>query len=91
MSNFQSNHVNLSMISHRAGDRILLCFTKLLLLSQLLLTLRGMAVEGQAGTQIPITGDDIQLILNAHNYFRSIVQPPASNMQRIVSFLMGGG
>ena len=65
---------------------MLLHFTKLLLLSQLLLMLRGAAVEGQIGTPIPLMGDDIQQIVDGHNFFRSIVEPPASNMQRIVSF-----
>lgn len=46
--------------------------------------LRGVAVEGQTGTPIPLTGDDIQQIVDGHNFFRSIVEPPASNMQRMV-------
>ena len=43
-------------------------------------------VVGQP-TSIPIeiTGDDIQEILTAHNLFRGMVEPPASNMQEIVS------
>lgn len=84
MSIYQSYH--LKFVSHRDSLRILLHFTKLLLLSQLLLILRGVAVEGQTGTPIPLTGDDIEQILDGHNFFRSIVEPPASNMQRIVSF-----
>ena len=66
--------------------RTLLNFTKLFLLSQFLLMLRGVEVKGQTGTPIPLMGDDIQEIVEAHNFFRSIVEPPASNMQRIVSF-----
>ena len=65
---------------------MLLNFTKLFLLSQFLLMLRGVEVKGQTGTPIPLMGDDIQQIVEAHNFFRSIVEPPASNMQRIVSF-----
>ena len=42
-------------------------------------------VEGQAGNPIPLAEDDVQQIVNAHNFFRSIVEPPASNMQRMVS------
>ena len=76
------------LISCRLGTDILLRFTKVLLLSQLLLVLRGLAVEGQTGSPIQIIEDDIQQILNAHNFFRSIVEPPASNMQRMVSFFI---
>ena len=65
---------------------MLLNFTKLFPLSQFLLMLRGVEVKGQTGTPIPLMGDDIQQIVEAHNFFRSIVEPPASNMQRIVSF-----
>jgi hypothetical protein len=43
-------------------------------------------VKGQTGTPIPLMGDDIQQIVDAHNFFRSVVEPTASNMQRIVSF-----
>ena len=58
-----------------------------MLLSQLLL-LFSTAVIGQRtlGTQIDFTESDIQEIVNTHNFFRSIVVPPASNMQQIVSF-----
>ena len=84
MSIYQSYH--LKFTSHRGSLRIVLHFTKLLLLSQLLLMLRGVAVEGQTGTPIPLMGDDIQQIVDAHNLFRSIVDPPASNMQGVVSF-----
>ena len=80
---FQSYHF--IGLSHRGSLRLLLDFTKLLLLNQLILMLRGVAVEGQTGTPIPLTGDDIQQIVDGHNFFRSIVEPPASNMQRMVS------
>ena len=82
MSIFQLYH----FISHRGSLRTLLQFTKLFLLSQLLLMLKGVVVKGQTGTPIPLMGDDIRQIVDAHNFFRSSVEPPASNMQRIVSF-----
>lgn len=47
--------------------------------------LMGRVVGQQTSTPIEITGDDIQEILTAHNLFRGMVEPPASNMQEIVS------
>ena len=47
----------------------------------LLLNARG---SGQQ-TAILITEDDIRQIVDAHNLFRGMVEPPASNMQRTVS------
>ena len=38
------------------------------------------------GTAIPLSEADIQEIVEAHNLFRRLVEPPASNMQRIVSW-----
>ena len=35
-------------------------------------------------TAIPLTDNNIQQIVDAHNLFRGMVDPPASNMQRIV-------
>ena len=79
MSIFQLYH-------HFVSHRIVVEVTKFLLVSQLLLTLlREVTVEGQPGTPIPLTRGDIQQITDAHNLFRSRVDPPASNMQRIVS------
>ena len=49
-------------------------------------TLRTAAGQG---TAIPITDSDIQQIVDAHNFFRGIVDPPASNMQRMVSYRIG--
>ena len=39
---------------------------------------------GAQGTAIPLSEVDIQDIVDAHNFFRGMVQPSASNMQRIV-------
>ena len=49
--------------------------------------LTGRVVGQRNSTPIQITGDDIQEILNAHNLFRGMVEPPASNMQEIVSHI----
>ena len=59
-------------------------FTKLFqtFLLTLCWTLRTTA--GQV-TAIPLSDGDIQQIVDAHNLFRSMVEPPASNMQRVVS------
>ena len=40
------------------------------------------------GTAIPLNDGDIQQIVDAHNLFRGMVEPPASNMQRIVSTIL---
>ena len=37
------------------------------------------------GTAIPLGEDGIQQLVDAHNLFRGMVEPPASNIQRIVS------
>lgn len=59
-------------------------FTKLfqIILLTLCWTLR--TTTGQ-GTAIPLSDGDIQQIVDAHNLFRGMVEPPASNMQRVVS------
>lgn len=74
-------------LCHRSiSRRIVVKVIKMLLVSQSLLILLGEAiVEERPGTPIPLTVDDIQQIINAHNFFRSRVNPQASNMQRIVS------
>ena len=60
----------------------------ILLLSQLLALFSGRITGQQIGSRIELTANDIQEIVNAHNFFRSIVDPPASNMQQIVSYAM---
>ena len=34
---------------------------------------------------LPLSEADIQELVSAHNFFRGMVDPPASNMQRVVS------
>ena len=41
-------------------------------------------ISGQ-GTAIPLSNADIQELVDAHNLFRGMVEPPASNMQPVVS------
>lgn len=37
-------------------------------------------------TPIPLSETDIQELVDIHNLFRSMVDPPASNIQRVVSY-----
>ena len=37
------------------------------------------------GSPVPLSQSDIQEIVDAHNGFRGSVEPPASNMQALVS------
>lgn len=56
------------------------------LLQTILLTLCWTLRTGAGqGTAIPLSDGDIQQIVDAHNLFRSMVEPPASNIQRVVS------
>ena len=59
-------------------------FTKLFQTFLLTLCLTLRTTTGQV-TAIPLSDGDIQQIIDAHNLFRSMVEPPASNMQRVVS------
>lgn len=45
----------------------------------------GLAASAPTGTQLPITEDDVQQIVNTHNLFRCLADLPDSNMQTIVS------
>ena len=38
----------------------------------------------RAAGQTSLSSEDQQELLNAHNHFRGIVSPPASNMERMV-------
>jgi hypothetical protein len=58
--------------------------TKLFQIFLLMLCWTLRTVSGQ-GTAIPLSDGDIQQIVDVHNLFRGMVEPPASNMQRIVS------
>ena len=56
------------------------------LLQTILLTLCWILRTGAGqGTAIPLSDGDIQQIVDAHNLFRSMVEPLASNIQRVVS------
>ena len=68
------------LINHRGG-----------VLSLFLVFLFSEIASGQqnvASTPIEIVGDGIQEIVNAHNLFRGMVEPPASNMQQVVSSIV---
>ena len=51
----------------------------------LLLCLCVSRVRSQDGTPITLPQSDIDAILRAHNFLRGNVDPPASNMQALVS------
>lgn len=57
-----------------------------LLVCGLLNLLWAAAAYGQSmGQEIPLTNNDVEELVNAHNFFRGSVEPPATNMKSLVS------
>ena len=61
-------------------DKIYFCTSFLILCSLWL-------AAGQTGTG-SLSVESQQELLNAHNFFRGIVDPPASNIQRMVRYII---
>ena len=91
LNRLQSRHAWRNTESHMWQSRTKLranLSTKLL--PTFLLVCWTLRTAAGQGTAIPLSDGDIQQIVNTHNLFRSMVEPPASNMQRIVSINIAG-
>lgn len=62
----------------------MIMYTTRLVLVFLVVLSQTTTITGQ-GTAIPLSNADIQELVDAHNLFRGMVDPPASNMQPVVS------
>lgn len=66
------------------------CHTRVFTLAALLLWLFAVSVRelSAQGTAINLSGSDIEDIVSIHNVLRGMVDPPASNIQALVSPLL---